>query len=182
MNSLSKSGELLANLLYFARLLRRLGIMVSTDQFTELVRALPHIDFTQRQIFYYAARCYLVKDRAQFELFDQAFDLFWQGRQSWMLAFGMTRQGREVVHDPLSQSKVQVRADGGPSPTADDDATMDADPHVDATYSAVELFRSKTFEEFTEEELALAKAFIRGLRWRLPPRPTRRQQRALKRA
>jgi len=182
MNSPNKSGELLANLLHFARLLRRMGIMVSIDQFAELSRALPHVDFTRRQVFYYTARCFLVKDRSQFELFDKAFDMFWQGRQSWMVAFGMTRQTREVKHDPLSESRAQVRADSQQDASEDGDGDLDADPHVDATYSAIELLRSKTFEEFTDEELALAKAFIHSLRWHLPPRPTRRQQRAFKRA
>jgi hypothetical protein len=108
--------------------------------------------------------------------------MFWQGRQSWMVAFGMTRQEREVKHDPLSESRAQVRAESQQNSSDDDDGDLDADPHIDTTYSAVELLRSKTFEEFSDEELALAKAFIHSLRWNLPPRPTRRQQRALKRA
>lgn len=177
----SDSGELLPNLLHFGRLLRELGVKVSVDHIAELARALPQVNFTQRPIFYYTARCYLIKDREQFPLFDRAFEMFWAGQQTWLLQFGMTRQRREVKHDPLPQSKMRLN-NPPPHPGSDQMLDSDAPLRVEATYSAVEILRAKKFEAFTDEELALAKVFITTLRWKMQPRRTRRYHHTRKRA
>ncbi|MEO8289287.1 MAG: VWA domain-containing protein [Chloroflexota bacterium] len=176
-------GELTANLLHFGRLLRQLGIKAGTDQIGELARGLRQIDFTQRDLFYYAARSYLVKEHDQIELFDQAFELFWAGRQQWMLEFGMTRQLREGANPKLPESKIKLPEPPGGQPPSDEQSPEESSEiSINPTYSAVEIFRAKLFEEFTDEEMQLAKAFVHRLRWSIKNRPTRRLQNAPKRA
>ncbi|HLA43402.1 MAG TPA: VWA domain-containing protein, partial [Aggregatilineales bacterium] len=177
-DSINGSGELLTNLLHFGRLLRGLGLKVSSTQITELAQSLTHFDFTQRTYFYYASRAYLVTAPEQIPLFDQAFDLFWAGRQTWMLQFGMTRQVRESTQIPLEESRIKSPGSRETPHSADDTAPEndDADLQVDAAYSAIEVLRHRDFEAFSDEELKLAKAFIRSLRWHIQERLTRRFQ------
>ena len=55
-------GNLLPNLLHFGRLLRGLGLKISAGQISDLARALPLIDITNRADFYFTARGMLVTD------------------------------------------------------------------------------------------------------------------------
>lgn len=172
-------GELLANLLHFGRLLRHLGMKVSAHQIGALADSLLHIDCTQRQHFYFVTRAHIVKNRDEIERFDQAFELFWAGRQQWLLEFGMARKFREAQNPPTvgRQSKTLKQSAPDQLPPEDDESRADdAEVQIDAAYSAIEVLRKKDFEAFTEKELALAKAFIRGLRWRVEDRITRRLQ------
>src|SRR5581483_1726353 len=75
-----QDGNLLHNLVVFARLLRHLGINVSATQVHALPRALELIDLGSRSEVKYAVRCLLVTRHEDLALFDQAFDWFWKRR------------------------------------------------------------------------------------------------------
>jgi len=79
-------GHLLRNLVLFGRLLRALGLDVTPTQIIDLAEGLRHIDLRRRQDFKNAARTILVSRREHLELFDRAFDLFWQARETGELA------------------------------------------------------------------------------------------------
>jgi uncharacterized protein with von Willebrand factor type A (vWA) domain len=171
------NGELLANLLHFGRLLRQLGMTISAHQISDLAESLLHIDCTNRQQFYSVVRAYLVKSHDEIERFDHAFDLFWSGRQTWLLEFGMAHQVRKEPNPPLATDHPQTltKSTNWRHFPDDEDSNMDvSDIRVDATYSAIEILRTKDFGAFTEEELYLAKAFIRNLNWHVENRLTRR--------
>src|SRR5437588_13106596 len=68
----------LRHLLLFNRLLRRLGVAVTTAQLLDLLAALDHVALTNREDFYWAARAILVTRRDDLPRFDQAFSLFWR--------------------------------------------------------------------------------------------------------
>ncbi len=71
-------GNLLRNLVLFARLLRSVGVPASPDQLVDLVRALPLLDLRRKDEFKDASRATLVTSREQAEVFDRTFDLFWR--------------------------------------------------------------------------------------------------------
>lgn len=181
-------GHLAANLLHFGRLLRSLGIRVSTHQVCDLAEGLTHIDPTRRDDFYHAAVSFLVHDPEQLELFRRAFDLFWAGRIEWMVEFGVGRQRRRATQEALDSLPAgegrAVRPVGWHAPSSGDGEEPDspADRELSAVYSPTELLRRKDFSEFNDEELEAARRYIRRLVWQLDERLTRRQVRALKRA
>jgi uncharacterized protein with von Willebrand factor type A (vWA) domain len=180
-------GHLLANLLHFGRLLRQLGIPVSSRQLVELAEGLTYIDLACRDDFYHAARCFLVHHADQLEAFDQAFDLFWSGQVQFSLEFEMARQGRarqagatQVL--PSDQPALSRATDLDPA-SADDEGDPASAPEtsLSPTYSPDEILR-KDFADFSQEELETARRFIHSLVWNLDQRTTRRKVRAPKRA
>jgi len=178
------SGRLLANLLYFARLLRRLGLAVNTGQVRDLAVGLTHIDIGQRDDFYHAASSFLVHSPEERVLFDRAFDQFWAAGQEWLLVTGGSRQQAESATKGLPVSQ-QAAPDGKITERTDDESEDEPDAaqtDVTATYSPLELLHRKDFAAYTEAELQAAQRFIDGLAWRLGEHLTRRQERAAKRA
>lgn len=181
-------GHFTANLLHFGRLLRSLGLRVSTGQVMEAARGLSLIDVTSRQDFYSATRGLLVTDPDEFERFDQAFDLFWTGLQEWLLALGQTRHLRQ------GEEQETLAEPGELAPTLSQDGLdrLDEDPENEfepetetrsnAFYSAVERLRHKNFAAFSDEEKEIARRAIQALVWRFSMRLTRRLRRANKRA
>jgi uncharacterized protein with von Willebrand factor type A (vWA) domain len=73
-------GHLLRNMVLFGRMLRALGINVTPTQILDLVEGLKHIDLRRREDFKYTAQTILVSRFEHLELFNRAFDLFWQAR------------------------------------------------------------------------------------------------------
>ena len=184
----STEGQFTANLLHFGRLLRSMGLPVSTGQVMEVARGLSLIDITNRADFYITTRGLLVTDPDDFERFDQAFDLFWTGVQKWLLTLGQTRHLRRPAdQEGLPSSEEPVLAPGKDEPNRPDgdperEAEPQADTHVNALYSAVERLRYKNFATFSDEEKEIARRAMEALVWRFNTRLTRRLRRANKRA
>src|SRR5580765_2754780 len=74
----SADPPLVANLLHFARLLRRAGLSISLEQTMDFTRALVLIDIGARDQVYHAARSLLVKRKEDFPIFDRLFERFWR--------------------------------------------------------------------------------------------------------
>jgi uncharacterized protein with von Willebrand factor type A (vWA) domain len=179
-----RGGQLLANLLKFGRMLRRLGFRVSTQQIVDLGEALAHVDLGRRDDAFHTMRATLVHDPEGFALFEQAFDLFWQGRLVWAvdLGAGRGRRKQDDLSDKLpADEEVIVRQQPGDPAPAEEPPEDAGEIGVTATYSAAERLHRKDFAEFDEEELEAARRFIHALVWRLDTRLTRRQVRAAKR-
>jgi len=70
--------SLAANVVHFVRLLRRAGMQVGPGDAIDAQRAVAAVDAVQRAQFYAALHCVLVRRRADHELFDEAFRLFWR--------------------------------------------------------------------------------------------------------
>jgi uncharacterized protein with von Willebrand factor type A (vWA) domain len=81
------SGNLLRNLVLFARLLRSVGVPASPDQLVDLVRALPLLDLRRKDEFKDASRATLVTSREQAAVFDRTFDndVWWQTADAQVL-------------------------------------------------------------------------------------------------
>ena len=179
-------GEhLLANLLHFARLLRRLGFQVSASQLSDLAEALTTVNVGQRSDFYYTTRAFLVHHPDERETFDRAFDLFWSGRlnHSHLQLGSRVLRAASVSQSQLpvsSQPPLRAGARQADEPAPDvPEARPDLD--VPATYSPWEILRHKDFAAFTDEELGLAVQVIEDIKWQVGHRRTRRQMRVVKR-
>ena len=187
-DSADSNGRLLANLARFGRLLRQANIPVGTAQIYTLARGLEWVDLGRREDFYYAARCTLVRDVKQLELFDRAFDLFWTGQLKLLVELGSSTHERDrvVKEDELPESDQPARSDRagrGQSPSDDlGDGEKADETSLQATYSPMEVLYHKDFAHFSLEELEAARRLMQGLAWRLELRRTRRKEDAYKRS
>lgn len=175
---LQHHGHLLRNMLLFGRLLRALGIDVTPTQIIDLVGALEHIDLRRREDFKNAARTILVNRQEHLELFDRAFDLFWQARMRGELAeMDLGHLLQRKLNKPQEQQPILwEKEEPGDAPDEEGPERIELDRVF--TYSPREVLRHKDFADFTEEELEQVKALMQELEWELEKRPTRRRVRA----
>lgn len=167
------SGHLLQNIVYFGRLLRGVDIEVTPTQVVDLVDALKYIDLGQREDVKNSARAILIGRPDHLPLFDQAFDLFWQARESNQLA--QMDLGRPIARPQSKQKEAAPLNKAG-----DDTPERETDePLVEEiiTYSASELLRQKDFAELDADELAEVERLIQAMQWQLERRRTRRKTR-----
>ena len=160
-------------LVQFGRSLRAAGLAINAQQLSDVALAITTIDISRREDFYYALRALLVRSPDDFALFDQLFELFWLGRAGLLAEMGVRQQ---QPSNKLPGAPSSERAAAGRSLLLDDDAPSgdESDPAITPTYSASELLRQKDFGEFSDDEVAAARAVMQSLLWRMDRRPTRR--------
>ncbi len=163
MNSAPYSdGHLLGYLLHFGRLLRKLGVAVSTRQVYELAQGLTYVDLTRREDLYHTARSFLVHSADDLDIFDRAFDLFWCRQIEFVMEFGLAgrRRVREGSTEDLPGSDQTVLSErAGPEITIsekEDQPDSLSEVRASPTYSPLEILLRKDFADFTEEEPGVA--------------------------
>jgi uncharacterized protein with von Willebrand factor type A (vWA) domain len=165
----------LYNLIFFTRMLRELGMSVSPEQTRDLAQVLTRIGIARRQDVHNAARSILVHKHSDLALFDRAFDLF----------FAIQGKPQQSIIDPaqapvargLKPKTIQQLAEEGKQ--TDPRTGSQPAPESDELpfYSANEIFKTKRFDQFTDEELRSARRFIEQMNWRVGLRRTRRHKR-----
>ena len=186
-NYSSIRGHLLANLLHFGRLLRKLGVGVSSQQIYELGEALSWIELARKDDFYHATRCFLVHKAEEMEVFNLAFELFWTQLFHGFIQFAIQpkkHQEEEVRGELLLDDQETLKDESGVIILEPDEVDLDTseDDVIFGTYSPVELLAQKDFADLSAEELEIAKHIVRKMVWQLDRLRTRRQVRAVKRA
>src|SRR3972149_7106945 len=171
-NYSSIRGPLLANLLHFGRLLRKLGVGVSSQQIYELGEALTWIDLDRKDDFYHASRCFLVHKAENLEVFNRAFDLFWtQVFQGFVqLAIQqMKHQGGEGSCELPKDDRRTIKDKSGAIIHELDEVDQDTfEEHViSGTYSPLEGLAQKDFADLSAEEIEIAKNIVRKMVWKL---------------
>ena len=169
------TGQLLANVLAFGRVLRGLGLDAGPDRMLDLVGALDHVNIGSRTDFGNAARALCVRRRDEIARFEEAFDVFWRKPAEATTTLDLRSMGeRRKVRRPAFTSAPPSGA--LPAPEGDDARGEGPPPliHLTLTWSAQELLRRKDFGELTAEELEEVRRAIRGLAWKVAERRTRR--------
>ena len=152
---------LLQNLTLFGRLLRGIGLPVSTARMLDLAQALPLIEVFRREEFHAAARALLIHRREDLELFDAAFSLFWETPpERWTRARlpGMTLRRQR---SPATQATFRPVASGG---SGDSDEAPPR-PFARRTWSDREALEHRDFSDLDEDELREVRALIRDAGW-----------------
>ena len=173
-------GRLSANVMHFARVLRRAGLPIGPGKVLDALRALDAVGVGRRDDFYWALHAVFVNRRDQREVFDQAFHVFWRNPRllermmSLLLpemrvpsgdAPGEKKPGRRVA-DALQGLGTQGRVvESAPEETRIEAAM---------TYSEREVLRRMDFETMTAVEEARARDEIRRLTLPLAEVATRR--------
>ncbi len=171
------SGNLLHNLILFGRLLRGLGLDVNPGRMIDLVQAFKHVEIVHKGDFYYTMRSLLVHRREDFELFDQAFNLFWRRPASEGMLLNLSgyaqrrRSKRPIVTPPPLKEPEQSNPSEG-------EGNADAPPviQVTVTYSDREILKHKDFSELTQDEVLAIRQMMNELTWQLGERRTRRRK------
>jgi uncharacterized protein len=185
-------SPLLQNLLLFVRLLRAVGLRVTSGQLIELASSLEWIDIGNRDDFKNAARSVLVNRQEDLEMFDAGFEMFWRrwpdARRDGPLEELINELAKQV---PAKQSPLRRKGSAGsergsrlrPAPAGKASDEAESGETVIALYSPGEVLRHKDFAAFTDVELTDAQRLLAEMRWAvarrrsLRMRPARRGKR-----
>ena len=168
------SAAFVDNVVVFGRLLRSGGIDVHLGRVLDAVAALPDVDLTRRDDVRHTLRALFVHRHEQLPIFDRAFDLFWRahalqdaGRRR-PRSSDSSREGdwSTVVNDEGRSRLVAVPVD------AVGDSVPDG--REVGLWSDSGGLANKDFAQFTDEEMALARAALERLVWTPGHRRTRR--------
>ena len=169
--------RLAENVMHFARVLRGAGLPVGPDRVIDALRALEIAGVGKRDDFYWTLASVFLDRREQFEIFDQAFHIFWRDPkllERVMSLFLPQVQGRVNDEQPEMANRLaealMPRDKPGESPEAPQEIELDAT----FTVSDREVLQRADFESMTNEELAQAKKLVANLRLPIPEVRTRR--------
>ena len=171
------AGLLGANVMHFARLLRRAGLPVGPAEVIAAGQALELIEIGDRRQVRSALRGLMVHRHEHIELFDHAFDLFWRDPNAGQHAAALALlEGGSPPPEQPPQPGTRRIAEAMSPPRREPPKVEEAPPELDAvmTVSEQEQLRSMDFEQMSAEQVARAKAEIRRLSLPLDARRTRR--------
>ena len=99
-------GKLGLNIMHFARALRAAGVPVGPGKVLDAIAAIEAVGVRKRADFYAALRATLCERREHYEVFDQAFKLFWRDpRVVERLLSLLFSKGRQIPLEGGSSSR-----------------------------------------------------------------------------
>jgi len=195
-------GHLFHNLLLFSRILREMGLDVNPSRTIDLLRSVELIGLGNKENFYEAGKAIMLRRADEQPIYDYVFQMFWRRwptrddaaknaldqlpSEYWdndkRIEKAPEKKEADAERDDLAKKEEQQPGDDAKMSKrlSEDDGTgstddNDSDVEKQQTYSASEVFQSKDFQDFTQDELAEAKRLMSDLKWRLSLRPSRRQ-------
>ncbi len=165
---------LAANVAHFVRLLRRAGMSLGPGDALDAQRAVAAVDILRKEQFYAALHAVLVRQRADHELFDEAFRLFWRDPMGAESALALLLpQIRTPTNRTISRRLSEAWRPPAPSAPRE---TREPPPRVDTflAYSPDEVLRTRDFDQMSTDELARARELIKRLDARVRTIATRR--------
>ena len=161
------------NVVHFTRFLRGAGLRLGPASALDALAAASAVEIFHRDELYWALHSVLVKRPEDFDLFDQAFHLFWRNPQA---------AGNPLLEEMLSHVRVPpastvsrrvAEAWRPPSPTGTAPAER-VEFDAALTFSADEVLRTRDFDQMSAEEFTRAKKIVNQMVLALRPVPTRR--------
>jgi uncharacterized protein len=166
------TSRLAENVVHFTRLLRGAGLRLGPASALEAIAAASSVDVVQREELYWALHSVLVKRPEDFDLYDQAFRLFWRDPTRVQPVLEALLQKVRVPPAPalsrrLSDAWRQPPSSGKPpAERGEVDAVL--------TFTADEVLRSRDFDQMSAAELARAKRIVTQMSLVQQPVRTRR--------
>lgn len=127
----------------FGRLLRRVGLAAGPDRVVGFAGALEELDVGSRDDVYWAGRVTLCSRPEDFEMYDRAFKVFWEGRE-----------GLKVPSPPRNTFSITLDPASVQPPKKSAEKNEKGDEAVKLRYSPVDVLRRKDFADCTPEEFA----------------------------
>lgn len=146
----------------FARLLRHLEISTPLDSVLTFISALQRVGIDNKNSVYWAARSTLVHRHENIVLFNRAFAVFWEHRES-----------PDVAPEEMTQMTLALDSENEEG-AQDGNATASDEPSITLRFSGVETLREKDFAEYSDDEMKLAMQFMEALRLAGAPRSSLR--------
>lgn len=169
-------GNLVANIMYFARTLRAAGLPVGPGRVLQAVEAVRAVGVESRDDFYWTLHAVFVNRRDQRLIFDQAFHVFWRNPKLLERMLGLLlpelqvpRQDGAEMSRRLAEALRAGRTDGTSRPR-EDKAEFDAA----MTFSPREILQTMDFEKMSTAEMNAARDAVKKLALALAEKPTRR--------
>ena len=167
---------LLQQITDFCRLLRQMGVNVTTTNQLSWCESVQLIDIGEREAFYHTARTNLIAGEAERETFDTAFDLFWRYPRPEFQAVDMEEQTPE----PTSLQDLSDAADEQDIveqwlDTEEAEDSEEGQEDDSTAYSAEDLLSRKDFSEFTKEDMEKAREIVTKLAAVLATKLSRRK-------
>lgn len=165
-------SKLAENVVHFTRLLRGAGLRLGPASALDALAAASAVDVLHRAELYWALHSVLVKRPEDFELFDQAFRLFWREPQAvnaamaQMLAHLRVPRGESISRRVAEAWRQPSSAGQTPPERTEIDAVL--------TFSADEILRARDFDQMSAEEIRRAKKIVAQMAIALRPIRTRR--------
>jgi uncharacterized protein with von Willebrand factor type A (vWA) domain len=169
-----------APLVAFGRDLRARGLPVGTGRILTFIRAVASLGLGDRDSLYWAGRVSLIASRADLPAYDDAFEAWYASlgdRAPISITLDLPAQPPDVDQlglrdDPTVEAG---RTGGSWRPAGDDEETEPGEgSSIRIVASAVEVLRSKSFANLTEEERHRVARMIHDLTVRAPVERTRR--------
>jgi hypothetical protein len=165
--------------MHFARVLRAAGLPIGPDRVLDAMRALEVAGVERRDDFYWTLAAVFLDRREQFEVYDQAFHIFWRDPQLLervMAMFLPQVYGRQGRDEQAASSRVSEAMQRRPKEPHEPPVEPPQETQLDATlsFSAREVLQHADFETMTSEEIAQAKKMLANLRLPIPEIRTRR--------
>ena len=166
---------LLQQITDFCRLLRQMGINVTTTNQLSWCESVQLIDIGEREAFYHTARTNLIAGESDRETFDTAFNLFWRYPRPEFQAVEMEEQTPEpsALQDLSDAGDEQDIVEQWLDTEAEESAEGEEDDPV--AYSAEDLLSRKDFSEFTKEDMEQAREIVAKLAAVLATKLSRRK-------
>ena len=173
------AGKLAANVVHFARVLRKAGLPVGTDRAVLALQALELAGIAGRAELHDVLEACLTSRVEHRALFDQAFHVFW--RDPHLLSEVMHMQppvidpgGRVPAASPASQRLIDALLDARRAEQRRIQPPGQPEPSIRPRWSDRERLRTMDFESMTSAESRAAEHVIGALRPLLARRLTRR--------
>lgn len=176
-----EQGVLGANVMHFARLLRRAGLRVGPGETIAAVQALSVIDISDRRSLRAALRAVMLRRHEDEMLFDQAFDLFWRNPDAARFAEILAAmEGRAPNQEkaPAGSRRLAEAMSAAKSRERPPDPDEKREINAQLTASVQEKLETMDFEAMSAAEINDAKSEIARLTLPLDARRTRRTRAA----
>jgi uncharacterized protein with von Willebrand factor type A (vWA) domain len=174
--------EALASLVAFGRELRARGLPVGTGRILTFLRAVVALGLTDRTSLYWAGRVSMIGRREDLPAYDLAFDDWYRSMKpegELRIELDLPSLARSGVDwdDPPADLEVHAGATAAEwhgLEDGDDDPEPGEEAAIRIVASAVEVLRSKSFADLSEEEREEVGGLIRELAVALPEQRMRR--------
>lgn len=180
---LPETPQLIQNITWFARALRKAGLPIGPGRVAEAIRAVVAAGFTSREDFFYTLRACFCSRPEHLVVFAQVFRLYWRDPRYMEHMMAMMLPAVRGVQEerrarPAEKRAAEALLDGAtpdlPETLPEPEEELKIEVDASRTMSGQERLRTLDFEQMSTEEMTQAKRMLARLTLPVPPLPSRR--------
>ena len=169
---------LLQEITMFCRLLKQIGVNVTTTNQISLCRSLEWIDISRRGDFYHAAKTNLIANESDQAHFDTAFNLFWKHPRPDLKTSAFDANEGKPASDSENFADDDKMFNLGGWGEVDEDDDRDSEEAI--AYSPKEVLTQKDFSQYTSADIEEARQIIAKFAVLLATKLSRRRKIGIK--